>query len=157
MKYLLANSSFYIDKSFSLLNLKALPRNLVHDKDIKRYFMSIEEAAHLTLKSAILNAGDVHVFDMGEPILLSKIVENLQEVIGLRTSIIITGLRDGEKNSEILFSALETPKTTLDPKISFVSLKQELESNENFVSSIKSRDEKNLLYEIKKYTKSVMS
>jgi FlaA1/EpsC-like NDP-sugar epimerase len=44
------------------------------DKIITRYFMSIEEAAHLTLKSAILNAGDVHVFDMGEPIPLSKIV-----------------------------------------------------------------------------------
>lgn len=125
------------------------------DKDIKRYFMSIEEAAHLTLKSAILNAGDVHVFDMGEPIPLSKIVENLQEVIGLRTSIIITGLRDGEKNSEILFSALETPKTTSDPKISFVSLKQELDKNQNFVSYIQNRDETSLLYEVKKYTKSV--
>lgn len=33
MKYLLANSSFYINKSFSLLNLKALPGNLVHDME----------------------------------------------------------------------------------------------------------------------------
>jgi FlaA1/EpsC-like NDP-sugar epimerase len=127
------------------------------DKNINRYFMSIEEAAHLTLKSVMLNAGDVHVFDMGEPIPLSEIVENLQEVIGLRTSIIITGLRDGEKNSEVLFSSLEKPNSTLDPKITFVSLRKELDLNRNLVSCINKRDEQKLLYEVKKYTNSDMS
>jgi hypothetical protein len=34
------------------------------------------EVVGSVIKGAILNAGDVHVFDMGEPIPLSKIVEN---------------------------------------------------------------------------------
>jgi FlaA1/EpsC-like NDP-sugar epimerase len=116
--------------------------------------MSVEEAAHLTLKSSILNAGDVHIFDMGEPVSLESVIDKLQMLIGKRSPIIITGLRDGEKASEVLFSKSEVASETKDPRITYTNLTKELMDSEEIISQIKNRDEINLLKTISVYSKS---
>ncbi len=72
---------------------------------ITRFFMHTDEAAQLTIKSLLLPKSDIYVFDMGEPIKLLDIVKNMQSLLGGSSSIVITGLRDGEKeNEELTFS-----------------------------------------------------
>ena len=103
--------------------------------------MSIEEAAYLTLKSALINGGDVHIFDMGEPIPLAEIIENLQVILGQRSSVLITGLRDGEKMSEDLVGSHEVSIETVEPRITCTNLNVELKSNYDLVDQINSRNE----------------
>jgi FlaA1/EpsC-like NDP-sugar epimerase len=78
------------------------------DENVTRYFMHPDEAAYLTLKSLLINAGDIHIFDMGEPILIREIIDNLAREIGSTSPIITTGLRPGEKLTEDLYSHLDT-------------------------------------------------
>lgn len=126
------------------------------DKNIDRFFMSVEEAAHLTLKSSLLNAGDVHIVDMGKPVSLEFVIENLQRILGQRSPIIVTGLRDGEKTSEILFSKSETVSKTSDPRISFTILTNELSNCKALIEKIRARDENNLIKDATAYSKSAI-
>jgi FlaA1/EpsC-like NDP-sugar epimerase len=89
---------------------------------ISRYFMHIDEAAQLTIKSLLLNPHDLFVFDMGEPVLLINIIENLKAIIGSTSPIIITGLRDGEKVEELLFHDFESVEELINEKIYGVEL-----------------------------------
>lgn len=78
------------------------------DKDVMRYFMHPDEAAFLTIKSLLINAGDIHIFDMGEPIPIREIINNLAKELRSTSPIVTTGLRQGEKLSEDLFSKLDS-------------------------------------------------
>ena len=111
------------------------------DPDIERFFMSTEEAAHLTIKSLLLNKGDVHVFDMGQPVLLRSVIENLDRSLGKKSSIVITGLRDGEKKTEKLFSRSEIRIETEEDRISFTNLRDVLNSEKEILKSVAKRDE----------------
>jgi FlaA1/EpsC-like NDP-sugar epimerase len=84
--------------------------------------MHIDEAAQLTIKSLLLNPHDLFVFDMGEPVLLINIIENLKAIIGSTSPIIITGLRDGEKVEELLFHDFESVEELINEKIYGVEL-----------------------------------
>lgn len=109
--------------------------------NIERFFMSIAEAAYLTLKSALINKGDVHIFDMGEPIRLTEIIENLQVAFGQRSSVLITGLRDGEKMSEDLFGLSEQAFVTIEPRIKYTNLDVELNINTKVLDQVRDRNE----------------
>jgi FlaA1/EpsC-like NDP-sugar epimerase len=122
------------------------------DSKIKRFFMSVEEAAYLTLKSTLINSGDVHIFDMGDPILLELIIDNLQKVLGFRSSVVITGLRDGEKMSEDLFGSNEKSFTTIEPRIKGSNLDFELKNNSQLLSKITNRDEDFICNELLRMT-----
>lgn len=122
------------------------------DPKIERFFMSVEEAAYLTLKSTLINAGDVHIFDMGEPVPLSLIIENLQKVLGMRSSIVVTGLRDGEKMTEELFGQTENSFQTSEPRIEFANLSTELNENTALVEAIQSRDEAKIIAGLSAFT-----
>ena len=53
------------------------PLTLTHPKII-RYFMTISEAAQLVLQSlSLANSGDLFLLDMGEPILIKKLAEQM--------------------------------------------------------------------------------
>ena len=90
------------------------PVNVTH-KDITRYFMTIPEAVSLILQSMIYTKGqDIFVLDMGEPVKIYELAENLIRLSGLRPhediKIDIVGLRPGEKlfeelliNNEFIF------------------------------------------------------
>jgi FlaA1/EpsC-like NDP-sugar epimerase len=82
------------------------PVNVTH-KEITRYFMTIPEAVSLILQSMIYTKGqDIFVLDMGKPVKIYELAENMIRLSGLRphkdVKIDIVGLRPGEKLYEEL-------------------------------------------------------
>lgn len=100
----------------------------VTDMAMTRYFMSIREATELIVQAAALSrGGDVFILDMGEPMLISDLAENMIHLAGLtvRTEnhpdgdieIVAIGKRPGEKLFEELFYDAGRTEPTLHPKI----------------------------------------
>lgn len=93
------------------------PVTVTH-KDMKRYFMTIPEAVILVFQAAAMGeGGEVFVLDMGEPVSILKLAEDLIKLNRLKPfediQIEFTGLRPGEKIYEELLTAEEgTTKTT---------------------------------------------
>ncbi len=82
----------------------------VTDKRIRRYFMTIPEAAQLVLEaSSFAHDGEVFVLDMGEPVLIADLADKLIRLSGYTPGIDIeikeVGLRPGEKLYEELLTA----------------------------------------------------
>lgn len=99
----------------------------VTDKNVKRYFMTINEAAELVIQSSsISESGDIFVLDMGEQVLINEIAKKMINLKGLKLvtnkkfdneiEIIYTGLRPGEKLNEELYIDGNFSKT-VHPKI----------------------------------------
>ena len=94
------------------------------DKRIIRYFMTIPEAASLVLQAgAMAGNGELFVLDMGSPVRILDLAENLIRLSGLEPykdiDIIETGLRPGEKLYEELLVKDESLGKT-DNKLIFV-------------------------------------
>lgn len=86
----------------------------ITDKRIIRYFMTIPEAAQLVLQSgAIANSGELFVLDMGQPVRILDLAENMIRLSGAQgIEIVETGLRPGEKlYEELLVKTEELDKT----------------------------------------------
>jgi len=94
----------------------------VTDKEVTRYFMTKEEAASLVLQAAALNGGQrkeasaIYVLDMGEPVNITHLANQLIRLRGLvpgeDIEIKYTGLRPGEKMEEVLTSDNEKLEST---------------------------------------------
>jgi len=81
----------------------------ITDPNIKRYFMSIPEAAQLILQAgAIGTGGEIFVLDMGKPVLIQDIAKELIKLSGFTPEVDIPidyiGLRPGEKMFEELIT-----------------------------------------------------
>ncbi len=90
--------------------------------EIKRYFMTIPEASQLIMQASVLGGGgEIFVLDMGEPIKISYLAEQLIHLSGKRPGndieIKYTGLRPGEKLYEELFHDQEALVGTGHEKI----------------------------------------
>lgn len=97
------------------------PLTVTHE-DMKRYFMTIPEAVSLVLQaSAIGKGGEVLVLDMGDPVRILTLAEDLIRIHGMEPykdiDIQIRGLRPGEKLFEELLTAEEGTVATLHEKI----------------------------------------
>lgn len=95
---------------------------------ISRYFMTIPEAAQLILQAiAVNNQGEIFVLDMGEPINIRYLAEQLiklsGKVMGQDIDIEYTGLRPGEKLYEELFHEKENIYETSHPKIKLAKVR----------------------------------
>jgi FlaA1/EpsC-like NDP-sugar epimerase len=97
------------------------PVTLTHN-EVTRYFMTIPEAAQLVIQaSAMAVGGDVFVLDMGEPIKIRDLAENMINLSGLTLrdehhpdgdiEIQVLGLRPGEKLYEELLIGNNPEKT----------------------------------------------
>ncbi len=94
----------------------------VTDPEMRRYFMTIPEAAQLVLQAAALGTGgEVLVLDMGEPVRIVELAESMIRLSGLEpyedVEIDFTGLRPGEKLFEELSLSEENAERTRHPKV----------------------------------------
>jgi FlaA1/EpsC-like NDP-sugar epimerase len=90
--------------------------------EISRYFMTISEASQLIMQAAVLGSGgEIYVLDMGEPVKITYLAEQLIRLSGKEPGrdiqIVYTGLRPGEKLFEELFHELEPYEQTKHEKI----------------------------------------
>ncbi len=97
------------------------PVTVTH-RDITRYFMTIPEACGLILQASVIGrGGEIFVLDMGEPVRISYLAEQLILLSGKRPGqdieITYTGLRPGEKLYEELFYPDEALQPTGHAKI----------------------------------------
>lgn len=97
------------------------PITVTH-KDITRFFMTIPEAVSLVLQAmTYAKGGEIFVLDMGEPVKIYDLAENLIKLAGLEPNVDINikvvGLRPGEKLYEELLLSDESLKKTKHEKI----------------------------------------
>lgn len=90
--------------------------------EITRYFMTIPEASQLILQAGSMGrGGEIFVLDMGEPVKIAYLADQLIRLSGKRPGedieIEYTGLRPGEKLYEELFHESEKLAGTTHPKI----------------------------------------
>ena len=92
----------------------------VTDKRITRFFMTIPEASQLVMTSgAMAKNGELYVLDMGKPVKIYDLAEEMIRLSGLEPhkdiEIVETGLRPGEKlYEELLIKTEEMDKTEND-------------------------------------------
>ncbi len=94
----------------------------VTDPNIIRYFMTIPEAVSLVLQAgAYAKGGEIFILDMGEPVRILDLAENLIKLSGYKVGedikIVFTGLRPGEKLYEEMLMNEEGMKDTANRQI----------------------------------------
>lgn len=140
------------------------PVSVTH-KDIVRYFMTIPEAVSLVLQAgAYAKGGEIFILDMGEPVRILDLAENLIRLSGYvpyeDIQIEFTGLRPGEKLYEELLMGEEGMQNTpnklihIGKPIEFDQawFKEQL----NRLSKLAEQDSENIRHEVKKIVSTYM-
>jgi FlaA1/EpsC-like NDP-sugar epimerase len=104
------------------------PVTVTH-REIKRYFMTIPEAVSLILQAGSMGkGGEIFVLEMGEPILIKDLAEQMIRLSGLvphrDIKIEYIGLRAGEKLFEEIFHENEDLRGTTHPKLQLARARQ---------------------------------
>ncbi|MBL0732217.1 MAG: polysaccharide biosynthesis protein [Desulfosarcina sp.] len=94
----------------------------VTDPEVTRYFMTIPEACQLILQAGAMGkGGEMYLFDMGQPVKIADMAEDLIRLSGLEPGrdikIEYTGLRPGEKLFEELITEGEKTLPSCHEKI----------------------------------------
>ena len=131
------------------------------DKRIIRYFMTIPEATQLVMTSGVMaKNGELFVLDMGKPVKIMDLAENMIRLSGLEPyvdiDIIETGLRPGEKlYEELLIKTEELDKTDnfmifieRDKPLSQEAIEEKLNKLEHAIESHSNRVVKKALMDV---------
>lgn len=117
----------------------------VTDPQMVRYFMTIPEAVQLVIQAGALSqGGEIFILDMGEPVQILKLAEDLIRLSGYEPYIDIpihfTGIREGEKLFEELLTAEEGATRTQHERIYIgkpeVILREDLDRELNKLSRV---------------------
>jgi len=116
------------------------PLTVTH-KDMRRYFMTIPEAVSLVLQASVIGkGGDVMVLDMGEPVKIVELAEELIRIHGMEpykdVDIEFIGLRPGEKLFEEILTAEEGAVASKHERI-FIARNSEKYSMEEIENILK--------------------
>lgn len=135
------------------------PLTVTHP-DIVRYFMTIPEAVSLVLEAGAMGdkSGEIFVLDMGEPVKIVTLAENVIKMSGLipykDIDIVFTGLRPGEKMYEELLQDEEGVRKTANSKI-FIGSPLKMDADRFFTDLLELKavayenDRENLMKKIK--------
>ncbi len=90
--------------------------------DMERYFMVTSEAVQLVLQASVIGSpGQVLVLDMGKPVRIVDLAQDVIRFYGLTPNvdlpIVFTGMRPGEKLFEELFTAEEDAEATVHKQL----------------------------------------
>jgi FlaA1/EpsC-like NDP-sugar epimerase len=95
----------------------------VTDPEITRYFMTIAEAAKLTIYAGAIGApGEVLILDMGDPVRILDVAERFANLHDPPIEIVFTGLRPNEKLHEDLIASTEHGERRVHPLITHVAV-----------------------------------
>lgn len=119
------------------------PLTVTH-RDMRRYFMTVPEAVSLVLQASVIGkAGDVLVLDMGEPVKIVELAEELIKIHGMEpykdVDIEFIGLRPGEKLFEEILTAEEGTVASKHERI-FIAKNSEKYSMEAIENILKEFD-----------------
>jgi FlaA1/EpsC-like NDP-sugar epimerase len=99
--------------------------------EMTRYFMSIPEATQLVLQAGLMGGakggGEIFVLDMGDPVKIVDLANDLIHLSGLGEEdirIVFSGLRPGEKLHEELLSVSESTLPTPHEKLRIAQSRQ---------------------------------
>ena len=97
------------------------PVTVTHSQ-VRRYFMTIPEAAQLVLQAGAMGkGGEIFILDMGDSVRILDLARDMILLSGLKlfddVEIVFTGLRPGEKLHEELQLSTESVSATRHPKI----------------------------------------
>ena len=140
---------------------KGGPITVTHP-EMKRYFMTIPEAVSLVLQAATIGkGGQVLVLDMGKPVKIYELAQELIRLHGLEPGedieIVFTGVRPGEKLFEELLTAEEGTDRTTHEKIfiarisTYLSLEDVKEALGKFESALRNMEFETLKEIFKQY------
>ncbi len=106
--------------TFEAQTARGGPLTVTHP-DITRYFMTIREAAKLTIfAGSIGDPGELLILDMGEPVRILDIAERFARRHDPPLDIVFTGLRTNEKLHEVLIGRDEAGERRVHPLITHV-------------------------------------
>lgn len=126
---------------------KGGPLTVTHP-EMTRYFMTIREAVELVLQAAAIGThmdgdrGHIFVLDMGKPIRITDLANQMIQLAGLKPGVDITisftGLRPGEKLHEELFHPAENLEKTPHASIFLASSRASVYSDlQNALAALK--------------------
>lgn len=136
------------------------PVTITHP-EMKRHFMTIPEASQLVLQAGAMGqSGEIMLLDMGEPVRIRDLAEELIRLSGLQPNrdieIVYTGVRPGEKLEEELYFDAERMTKTRHEKVFIGNLRpcdladvaRKLEALASFTNSTSREEVRSALREL---------